>query len=438
MSALNRRKLLTATGLGVAAVAVPAGTATAAPSPRPGTTPRRAVVQTGAEVLAAQGFSLLRGRKLGIITNPTGVDSRLRSIVDVMHETGDLTIVGIFGPEHGFRGTAQAGGSEGTSIDPRTGLTVYDAYGAGVAKMTELFRTAGVDTVLFDIQDAGARFYTYIWTMFTAMQAAIAVDAEFVVLDRPNPLGGKADGPMMTPAFTSGVGAGLIVQQHGMTVGELARYFDAELLPEVAGRRVRKLTVVQMKGWRPDMRYADTGLAWVPPSPNMPTPDTALLYPGTGMFEGVVLTEGRGTTRPFEILGAPFVDYRWAETLAAQDLPGVRIRECYFTPTFGKFTGEVCGGVQVHLDDIHAVQPIPLAIHLLVAARRLYPAFAWRQDSWDPKRPYWIDKLTGSTRLREQISAGASATAVISAYQRELSAFTVRRQRHLLYPGPRR
>lgn len=441
MSLVNRRTFLTATGLGVAALpAVGALSADAAPiPPAPQAAPPRIRVHTGADVLAANGFRQLSGNRVGIITNPTGITADLLSVVDVMHASGNVEIVGVFGPEHGFRGTAQAGEAEDTSIDPRTGLTVYDAYGANTDKMTAMFTAAKVQTVVFDIQDAGARFYTYIWTIYTAMRAAVATGAEFVVLDRPNPTGGLARGPMMTEAYTSGVGAEAIVQAHGMTVGELAGYLNQHILPtDTGGKRLRSLRVIQMKGWRPTMRFADTGLPWVPPSPNMPTPDTALVYPGTGMFEGTNLSEGRGTTRPFELIGAPFLDYRWAQALAEQELPGVGFREAYFTPTFSKHVGKICAGVQVHITDPMTLDPISAAVHMLVQAKRLYPDFAWRYDSYDPVRPYWIDKLTGSTRLRDQITAGADADTVIGAWREELREFDRRRQPHLIYRGPRR
>ncbi|WP_029135255.1 exo-beta-N-acetylmuramidase NamZ family protein [Nakamurella lactea] len=443
MAPLDRRTFLRAAGISAAAVPLAPGLAGAVTAPADpatqGPQPNgHSRVRTGADVLAAQNFSPLSGTKVGIITNPTGIGADLRSIVDAMHASGAVDIVGVFGPEHGFRGTAQAGESEETYVDPRTGLTVYDAYGATVDKLVGMFTTAGVQTVVFDIQDAGARFYTYIWTMYTAMKAAVAVDANFVVLDRPNPTGGVARGPLMTDAYTSGVGAEAIVQAHGMTVGELAGYLDGEILPtDTDGKQLRKLTVVKMRGWRPSMRYADTGLPWVPPSPNMPTPDTALLYPGTGMFEGLWLSEGRGTTRPFELIGAPDVDYRWAETLAARNIPGVGFREAYFTPTFSKFVGEVCGGVQVQITDPAKLDPIRVAVEMMVAAKALYPGFGWRYDSYDPVRPHWIDKLTGSTRLREQISGGASADEVIGSWRDELSAFDHRRRQYLLYPGRR-
>jgi uncharacterized protein YbbC (DUF1343 family) len=437
MTTVNRRQLLTAAGAGALAVPLAtAGARAATPSAAPpaaASYPARPVT-TGVEREAARGWSSLAGQKVGIITNPTGILTNLRTIVDEMHEAGTVDIVGVFGPEHGFRGTAQAGSSEGTHTDPRTGLTVYDAYGAGAAKMEQLFRTAGVETVVFDIQDAGSRFYTYIWTMYTAMRAAVATGARFVVLDRPNPTGGTARGPMMTTAYTSGVGAKEIVQAHGMTVGELARFFDAEFLPKDAGGRVRQLSVVEMSGWRRDMPYAATGLPWVMPSPNMPTPDTALVYPGTGMFEGTNLSEGRGTTRPFELVGAPYVDYKWAERLAAQDIPGAGFREAYFTPTFSKHLNKVCGGVQVHITDASTFDPMRVAVEMLVAAKALYPDFAWRVDN-DP-RPYWIDKLSGSTRLRDQVTAGAPADEVVGAWKAELAEFDSRRQQYLIYRGP--
>jgi uncharacterized protein YbbC (DUF1343 family) len=237
---------------------------------------------------------------------------------------------------------------------------------------------------------------------------------------------------MMTAGFTSGVGKKEIVQQHGMTVGELARFFNGEFVPAEAGRAVA-LEVVACRGWSPELMAGDTDVPWVLPSPNMPTPDTALVYPGTGMFEGVAsITEGRGTTRPFELVGGPDLDYHWSDRLNAAGLPGVRFREAYFTPTFGKFTGVLCAGVEVKVTDQRAFDPIRTGVAMLVEARR-YPSFAWRADSWDRVRPYWIDKLTGSDRLRTMIDAGASTGDVVGAWSAELAAFEERRRRYLLY-----
>jgi uncharacterized protein YbbC (DUF1343 family) len=413
----------------LASAGVVAGSLAAASPAAAGTRP----VRTGLDRLVESRWATLAGQRVGVISNPTGVDRRYRHLVDLMHASGSVEIAGVFGPEHGFRGSAQAGGSEGTGVDARTGLTVYDAYGASQAKWEQLYATAGVDTVVFDIQDAGARFYTYIWTLYDAMVAAARSGRRFVVLDRPNPIGGTAYGPMMTTAYTSGVGKKEIVQQHGMTAGELARFYNGEFLPAEAGAPVR-LDVVACRGWTGRLMAGDTDLPWVLPSPNMPTPDTALVYPGTGMFEGVAsISEGRGTTRPFELVGGPEMDHHWGDRLNARGLPGVEFREAYFTPTFNKFTGQLCAGVEVKVTDQRAYDPIRTGVAMLVEARR-YGSFAWRSDAWDPQRPYWIDKLTGSPRLRTMVDAGATADEAVGAWRAELAAFVARRRRYLLYP----
>ena len=230
----------------------------------------------------------------------------------------------------------------------------------------------------------------------------------------------------MTPGYSSDVGKREIVQQHGMTVGELGRYFAGEFLaPRL------ELEVVRCKGWRREMVAGETDLPWVMPSPNMPTPDTALVYPGTGMFEGVAdISEGRGTTRPFELIGSPGLDYHWCDRLNERRLPGVEFREAYFSPTFHKFEGKPCAGVEVKVTDPRAFDPIETAVAMLIDARG---KFAWRQDSWDPVRPFWIDKLTGSPRLRTMIDAGAGLDDVVGVWRDELSAFTLQREKYLLY-----
>ncbi|SHE72909.1 exo-beta-N-acetylmuramidase NamZ family protein [Streptoalloteichus hindustanus] len=384
-------------------------------------------VSTGADVLAAEGWRRLAGQRVGVVTNPTGVLRDLRHVVDAMHDSGDVRVTAVFGPEHGFRGTAQAGGSEGDYQDPRTRIPVYDAYGVSPDKLAAMFRKADVEVVVFDIADVGARFYTYVWTMYAAMRAAVATGVRFVVLDRPNPLGGEAHGPQLDPKFASGVGRKPITQQHGMTTGELARLFDAEFLPGDAGGRLSSLDIVRVRGWRRNTRFGETGLSWVPPSPNMPTADTALVYPGTCLFEGTSFSEGRGTTRPFETVGAPKVDWRWAEDLNALRLPGVLFRETYFVPTFGKHEKQTCGGVQLHLTDRRAFDAVRTGVAMIVTARRRYPElFSWRADNW-------IDRLSGSDRLRHQVDAGADVDEVVGSWDAELSAFRRQRERHLLY-----
>lgn len=390
-------------------------------------------VWCGADVLAAEGWARLRDRRVGVLTNPTGVLNRatpgrppLTHLVDALVADG-VRPVAVFGPEHGFRGTAQAGGSQGNYTDPRTGLPVYDAYGVTADALAGMFTKSGLDTVLFDIADVGARPYTYIWTMYTAMQAAARTGAAFVVLDRPNPLGGQADGPQLDPAFASGVGRKPITLRHGMTAGELAAMFDAEFLPADTGRRLSTLDIVEVRNWRRDNVFADTGLTWVPPSPNLPTARGALTYPGLVFFEGTLLSEGRGTTRPFETIGGPHLDWRWADALNTAGLAGVAFRETYFVPTFSKHANETCGGVQLEVTDPARFDSIRTAVTMLVTARKLAPAdAAWRPD-------LWIDKLSGSDRLRRQVDAGAGVAEIVGAWQAELAAFRHRRAGYLRY-----
>ncbi|MFJ7333629.1 exo-beta-N-acetylmuramidase NamZ domain-containing protein [Streptomyces sp. NPDC101110] len=383
---------------------------------------RRRHLRTGFERLAQDGYSLLDGKKVGIVTNPTGITRDARHIVDVMHADARVDLTAVFGPEHGFRGTAQAGGSEGRYDDPATGLPVYDTYLKSGRPLADVFTASGVDTVVFDIQDVGARFYTYIWTLYDCMEAAALAGKRFVVLDRPNPVTGRAAlGPVLHKEFATFVGRQPISQAHGMTVAELARLFNAEFLTEPV-----PLRTVTMSGWRRSEFYDASGLPWVPPSPNMPTPETALVYSGTCLFEGTNLSEGRGTTRPFELLGAEGVDRRWAAAANELALPGVRFREAYFAPTFSKFQGRTIGGVQVHVHDRAAFDPVRTGIALLVTAKRVWSGFAWRPDNW-------IDKLTGSARVRTMIDAGADADEVVAGWQEDLAGFRRMRRKYLLY-----
>ncbi|MFF2643334.1 exo-beta-N-acetylmuramidase NamZ domain-containing protein [Streptomyces niveus] len=413
---LTRRSLIAAGGAVGAATAVGAAGAPAAAS---GGSRR---VRTGFDRLAADGYQLLAGDRVGIVTNPTGVTQVVRHVVDVMHGDERVDLTAVFGPEHGFRGTAQAGGSEGRYDDPATGLPVYDTYQTSGQRLADIFTESGVDTVVFDIQDAGARFYTYIWTLYDCMEAAALAGKRFVVLDRPNPVTGRAAlGPVLHPRFATFVGRRPIAQAHGMTVTELALLFNGEFLD-----RPVELDIVRMSGWRRADFFDDTGLPWVPPSPNMPTPETALVYSGTCLFEGTNLSEGRGTTRPFELLGAEGIDHAWAEAANAEELRGVRFREAYFAPTFNKFQGRTVGGVQLHVHDRESFDPVRTGIALLVTAKRSWSGFAWREDNW-------IDKLTGSTSVRTLIDAGADTDEVAGAWQADLAAFRTTRERYLQY-----
>jgi uncharacterized protein YbbC (DUF1343 family) len=407
---LSRRTLL--------AAATATASLTSAP-PASAAKPRR---RTGFENLAASGYEQLRGQRIGIVTNPTGVTRDVRHIVDVMHADERVNLGAVFGPEHGFRGTAQAGGSEGRYDDPATGLPVYDTYLKSGRPLADIFTASAVDTVVFDIQDVGARFYTYIWTLYDCMEAAQLAGKRFVVLDRPNPVTGRAAlGPVLHKEFATFVGRQPISQAHGMTVAELARLFNGEFLTSPVA-----LDTVLMTGWKRSEFYDAWDLPWVPPSPNMPTPDTALVYSGTCLFEGTNLSEGRGTTRPFELLGAEGMDGRWAAAANELGLPGVRFREAYFAPTFSKFQGKTIGGVQIHVHDRPAYDPVRTGIGLLVTAKKVWSGFSWRADNW-------IDKLTGSTRVRTMIDAGASTDEVVAGWREELSAFRRIRRNYLLY-----
>lgn len=437
---VNRRNIIRLGGAGAAAaVTAPlaAGAASAAPL-SPGGHGRHGDhshgdhghgIRNGADVAAGDHWKIFAGRRVGVITNPTGVLADNRSIVDHMVDS-KVDVGAVFGPEHGFRGTAQAGESEGTTTDPRTGVTVYDAYGADVDKMVGFINKSKVDTIVFDIQDVGARYYTYTWTMWTAMQAAARVGLRFVVLDRPNPVGGQARGPVLRPEFTSGVGQLEISQQHGMSMGELARYFNATFLRREGLDPIKSLDVVRAREWRREIVGPREESSWIMPSPNMPTPQTALLYPGTGLFEATNLSEGRGTTRPFELIGAPYIDYQWAEALERKRIPGVAFRESYFVPTFSKNEGKVCGGVQVHILDAEKVDAIEVATHMLVELKRLYPKFDWRGDDGR-----WMNLLTGSGRFRKQLDAGKSAETIMAAWKSELREFVHDTRPYLLYPG---
>ncbi|GHC34239.1 exo-beta-N-acetylmuramidase NamZ family protein [Streptomyces cinnamoneus] len=414
------RRVVLATG---AAGAMWPGGPAAAAGPRRAPAPR---VRTGFERLAADGYRLLDGQRVGVITNQSGITADARGVVDVLHADRRVRVTAVFGAEHGYRGTPQAGLSEGDSTDPSTGLPVLDTYRKSGKALAEVFDRAGVDTLVYDSQDAGARFYTCIWTLYDCMVAAAVTGKRFVVLDRPNPASGRdAFGPVLDPAYATFIGRAPIAQAHGLTVAELALLYNGEFLRAAAGRTV-DLSVVEMTGWRRTDFFDATGLPWVPPSPNMATPDTALVYSGTGLFEGTTMSEGRGTVRPFEMLGAEGLDGRWAKAAEAAGLPGVHFREAYYAPTFGAFQGRTVGGLQIHVHDRAAYDPVRTAVALLVTAKRTWRGFAWRPDRF-------IDKLSGSPRLRTMIDGGADTDAVTGAWQKELAAFRAVRKKYLRY-----
>jgi uncharacterized protein YbbC (DUF1343 family) len=379
-------------------------------------------MRTGLDVLLADRPDLVQGRRLGIISNPNGVTRSLESIVEALPRVG-AEVVALFGPEHGIRGDAQAGATVGTMVDPTSGLPVYSLFGATHRPAPEMLQ--GLDTLVFDMQDAGARFYTYLYTMAHCMEAARAAGLPIIVLDRPNPLNGvTVEGPVIEPELNSFVGAYGIPTRYGLTIGELARFFNT------AGGIGCDLTVVPMSGWQRAWWYEQTGLPWVLPSPNLPTPDSCLAFAGTCPLEGTNVSEGRGTTRPFEMLGAPWVDAPvLARHLNERSLPGVGFRPCHFVPTFSKWQGEPCHGVQVHVLDRSAFRPVRTGLEVLVALRRLWPEhFAWRNDGRT------ADHLLGDRHVRAGIDAGRSAAEIEAQWQPGLQQFEAARRALLAAP----
>ena len=382
-------------------------------------------VALGNEVLFRDRIGMVQGKRVGLITNASGVDSQLVLTARRLRERGGITLSALFGPEHGISGDVADGRSVGSS---RQGsIPVYSVYGEvrrPTASMLE-----DVDVMLFDIQDVGARFYTFITTMAYAMEACAESRIPFVVLDRPNPIGGDVlEGNLLDPAFATVVGGYPILLRHGMTVGELAGYCNGEF------GLGADLAVVEVEGWRREMRFRETGLQWVSPSPNIPTPETAEVYPGTCLFEGTNVSEGRGTPTPFEIVGAPFVESdRLADTLNAVALPGAIFRPAWFTPAEGKHTGERCGGVQVHVVDPYRFPAVQVGMAVLSAIRDLYPApFEWRIPSGAAVCHF--DRLMGTDRVRHALDEGVPAAEIVDGWRDEIDAFRERRQPYLLYP----
>jgi len=375
-------------------------------------------VATGLDVLAEQGFASLQNQRLGALLHPASVDAQLRPAAALLAKATDLRA--LFGPQHGILGQTQDNMIEwegGTDI--ASGLPVYSLYGEHRQPTPPMLAT--IDTLVVDLQDVGARYYTFIWTLLLSLQACAAAGKKVVVLDRPNPLGGEqTEGNVLDTAFSSFVGLAPIPMRHGLTIGELATFFVRWLALDV------DLQVVWMAGWRRRMDFSETGLPWVLPSPNMPTLETARVYPGGCLLEGTTLSEGRGTTRPFEILGAPYIDPgRLVGALEQWCLPGCRFRALHFEPTFHKYAGQICGGVQVHVTNPQTFESVTTYTAIIGAINRLWPGeFGWRKPPYEyetEKLP--IDILAGGTHWREQVEAGVSPWQMKAAWTRELAAF---------------
>ncbi|MGD2201539.1 MAG: DUF1343 domain-containing protein [Candidatus Bathyarchaeota archaeon] len=382
-------------------------------------------VRTGLEVLLRDPGEYLEG-SIGLITNPTGVTPDLTSTIDTFHAHPGIEVMVIFGPEHGARGDVQDALPVESHTDGATGLPVHSLYGEFEKPTPEMLE--GVETLVLDIQDVGARFYTYVSTLTYALGAASEGGIGFVVLDRPNPLNGvDVEGGVLKPGFESFIGLHPVPIRHGLTIGELALMINGEIGAD--------LRVVGMEGWERSMWFDETQLPWVMPSPNLPTLKTATVYPGTCLFEGVNISEGRGTTRPFELIGAPWINGRdWAGEVNDIGLPGVRFRACHFNPTFAKHAGKLCNGVQIHVTDRRTLKPVETGLHMLASALRL-----WSEElRWTPpshsEHPHF-DLLVGTDKVREALIRGESAEEIVGSWRDDLDVFEGVRRESLIYGG---
>lgn len=378
-------------------------------------------VLNGIDVLERDGFGLLAGRRVGLITNHTGINRAGVSTVQLLHESKAVDLAALFSPEHGFAGALDQ--SHITDArDAGTGLKIFSLYGQTRVPTTETL--AGIDTLVFDIQDIGARFYTYISTMGGAMRAAAEHKIEFVVLDRTNPIGGRlVGGPVLDPGSESFVGFHPLAVRHGMTTGELATMFRDELELDL------ELTVIPIQGWTREMVFDQTQLLWVNPSPNMRSLTQAFLYPGVGLLETTNLSVGRGTDTPFEVIGSPWINARQlARRLNASDLAGVRFVPIRFTPDASKFKGQQCDGVNIIVTERDAMDPLIVGLTIAVMLRRLYP------DDWETDS---LNRLLANKKTFAGILSGLTAGELIAGYQDELDAFKLRRAKYLLYPAQR-
>jgi molybdopterin-guanine dinucleotide biosynthesis protein MobB len=378
--------------------------------------------------------SPIAGKRVGLLTNSAGVTAAGKPSWKALFDLRDTRLARLFGPEHGVDGGAAYMEGVSSSVHRETGLPVASLYGTTRGSLKPgVEDLADLDALVFDVPDVGSRYYTFHWTMLLAMEACAELGKRFVVCDRPNPLGGGVEGAPQDPEFLSFVGLHPIAVRHGMTSGELARLLAAERGLDV------DLVVSRMRGWGRDTAYADTGLPWIPPSPNIPTVDAARVYPGMCLLEGTNVSEGRGTTRPFEMFGAPWLDpLALSETLEQRNLPGVAFLPTRFRPAFEKYAGETCGGAFLAIRDAASFLPFETGLSVIAAIRDLAPRdFRWRSEPYEFDSRPAIDVLTGSSRFREALDAGHGAISEIARHREEAPAFLARRDPFLLYPDHR-
>ena len=394
------------------------------------TTPSRPDIRTGIDVLLDDESDRLANRRVGLLVNATSVDRTLTPSIQRIHDLSPVTLAAIFAPEHGYFGVAQ----DMESVDSHrwNGIVVHSLYGATEDSLRPRPEwLEGLDAVIYDIQDVGSRYYTYLATLGHMMAAAEAAGVEVIVCDRPNPIDGvTTEGPIVRSAFRSFVGQYPLATRHGLTTAEVARFIQSTAHPGC------RLTCMPLKGWRRSMWFDQTGLPWVLPSPNMPTLDTATVYPGGCLFEGTNISEGRGTTRPFELVGAPWIVGEDLVAALGQDsLPGVAFRAVAFTPKHQKWRDQTCQGIQIHVTDREAFKPLLTAVAILKAIARLYPrSFEWRHEAYEfVKDRLAIDLLAGNDELRGQIERDDPLHVIESGWAEELAAFREARAAVLMY-----
>ena len=388
-----------------------------------------APVRTGLDLLVAENAQRLRGRRVGLLAHPASVDHDLRHAIPILQAALGRDLRALFGPQHGLRGETQDNMVEWAGFtDPATGLPAYSLYGEHRRPTAAML--SGLDVLVVDLQDVGARYYTFVWTLLLCLEACAEQGVAVMVLDRPNPLGGVVEGNVLDPAWKSFVGLAPVPMRHGLTLAELARWLRDHFELDV------ELEVAPVTGWNHTGWHDQTALPWVMPSPNMPTLDTAVVYPGACLLEGTELSEGRGTTRPFEILGAPWLEPEpLVAKVSAQALPGVVLRPLYFEPTFQKHAGRLCGGVQVHVTDRQVFRPVLTYLTLLTEIRRLWPDhFAWKKPPYEyelEKLP--IDILAGGPELRAAVEAGDDPRALCDRWQTDADAWAAAAVESRLY-----
>jgi uncharacterized protein YbbC (DUF1343 family) len=384
----------------------------------------------GIDRLLQEDRGLIAGRRVGLVCNPASIDASFRHSADRLAADPEAHLAALFGPQHGFRSDLQDNMIETPHTrDARHSVPVFSLYSETREPTAEML--GNIDVLVIDLQDVGTRVYTYVYTMANCLRAAARHGVRVIVCDRPNPIGGDAvEGNVLQEGYTSFVGQFPIPLRHGMTIGELARLFNG------AFGIGASLDVIPLGGWRRSMYQDDTGVPWVIPSPNLPTLDSAIVYPGAVMFEGTLLSEGRGTTRPFELIGAPWIDgERLADRMNARELPGVYFRPAFFEPTFHKHATTTCGGCQIHVLDRRAFRPVRTSVELVAEFRRQNPSrFAWREPPYEYEHDRMpIDLLYGSDRLRAVVDAGEEVTPLLASWAPEEDAFRKLREAYLLY-----